>query len=896
VKPARARAATPTLEAAWLAALVLVPLFVAVDSARPFDPAKAAAVRVLAVVLVAGWAVARLREPPRTHALLHRNPLALPALALLAVAAVSTATSIAPGVSLEGGFARGQGLTTIAAYPLIFLVTAAAMRSRLQIERTVTVALAGAVPVAVYALVQRYSLDPLAWRGTSPTAVRPGSTLGGPGFLAGYLVVLAPLALARLSAHAEAVPARRVRALAAGAGLLCAGASVAAWRLLAPAPAAGLVPAGELRSDHLRFAAAVACTAALVVPWALAAWRSRERRLLVVGVYASLLGLLAAALFATASRAAILALLVAGLVFGLLLASVRRSPRLALASVAVAALVAVAVPAFGLATAPSVPAEPRGLLELEQGTAAAEPRGLLELEQGTGRVRLALWRMGLDAALARRPLRSSDGSDRLRFLRPLLGYGPDSTLAVLGQFRTAELARLESRRPDRVHNQTIDVLVQLGTAGMAAYLLFLAALFLLGLRTLGLARRDGCPGDGRAVLAAGTVGALVAHAVESQGGIVTSASATLFWILAAALVALRRLAGDRSADAAGGRSVEPVLAGLALGAVAFLLVNAGSAARAGGGWLETLLHSLVLKDTLDGARLSGAPWVLASAPLAFGALGAFEQARAQERRALVPAALLAAFALPQALLATRAAAGEVLAAAVAPALFLLLALAALVLLATPGAARGRRRPLAAGAVVAAAAGGVLMLGLRQVAADATLAAAQGPSAADAEAWTARARRVLPLHDYPWTYVAEARLEQARSAQPPARRRRYLDRAATAELEARSANPFDPEATFRVARFLHEAARLDDDVARRARFERSAREYGLALRLAPNDAAVDGAHASLLLEFARFLDGRGEHRPARALRSAAARQAGEALRLEPDNAVARGVLARLRSAP
>ncbi len=89
------------LEACWLLALVLAPLFFNTYSSRVFEPDKIALVRSLALVTLAAWltrslALAGKRPQTQGWSGWWRVPLAVPVLAFAAVYAIATLFSLAP--------------------------------------------------------------------------------------------------------------------------------------------------------------------------------------------------------------------------------------------------------------------------------------------------------------------------------------------------------------------------------------------------------------------------------------------------------------------------------------------------------------------------------------------------------------------------------------------------------------------------------------------------------------------------------------------------------------------------------------------------------------------------------------------------------------------------------
>ena len=116
---------------------------------------------------------------------------------------------------------------------------------------------------------------------------------------------------------------------------------------------------------------------------------------------------------------------------------------------------------------------------------------ITELQSGTGKVRGLIWQGTVDLISVHDPITYPDGTkDRLNFLRPLVGYGPESMYVAYNSFYPPELGHYESRTasPDRSHNETLDSLVITGILGLAAYLFTFGSFFAWGFHWLGLLR------------------------------------------------------------------------------------------------------------------------------------------------------------------------------------------------------------------------------------------------------------------------------------------------------------------------------------------------------------------------------------------------------------------------
>ena len=184
-------------EAILLVLLVVLPAAIDPAGVLAIEPIKASLLRASAALLAAAWLADRLTGAPRVDVGAH--PVIRAGLALVGFAAISTALSIEPALSLFGSFDRGMGWLNLAAGAVLLVVTADLLSDARRRERAIGALLLGAIVPCGYMLVQSVGLDPINW-GTRGT---PGSTLGSPTFLGGYLVMLAPFAAYRVVAGAR---------------------------------------------------------------------------------------------------------------------------------------------------------------------------------------------------------------------------------------------------------------------------------------------------------------------------------------------------------------------------------------------------------------------------------------------------------------------------------------------------------------------------------------------------------------------------------------------------------------------------------------------------------------------------------------------------------------------
>jgi len=533
------------LEAGWLAAAALTPLFFNVYTFRSFEPDKAVLIRSLALAMLLAWLVKTAGEisgrrsrgageqgsrrvfspapwPLRTSAPL----LSWAAVIFGAVYLIATLTSAAPGLSLWGSYQRAQGVLTTAGYLIIFGLTLFHLRSPQQIDRLVSALLLTSLVVALYGWFQQLGWDVITWK--AEFGQRITSTQGNPIFVGAFLIMVIPLTVARLAQIVDAERERRGDAGTWGRG-------------------------GTL---------SVATSSSLLT----------SVSIFRLAAYAILLILQIGCVYFTLSRGPFLGML-AGLIFFALLIAVawlgRRGGLITSILVGLGLLV--------LSGSFLLPQSPLGRV-----ATALDP------SRGTARERALAWGGTIDMVTAD-PLRT------------LIGYGPDSMLVTFPRYFPEELAPLPSVANiafDRAHNEILDTLATTGILGVLAYLLVVGMMFWAGLKVLGIT------GNGRSRrvfvstlvvgvivgglvprlfegswryaglgitlglllglvvyviaqsvdqtkrslasdmwLAAALLGGLVAHLVELQFGIGIVSTRTTFWLFAALLAVMAASSG-----------------------------------------------------------------------------------------------------------------------------------------------------------------------------------------------------------------------------------------------------------------------------------------------------------------------------------------------------------------
>ncbi len=193
-------------------------------------------------------------------------------------------------------------------------------------------------------------------------------------------------------------------------------------------------------------------------------WRTRRFRLL--GCYGLVLVLQGACILFTQSRGPVLGLMVGLFFSGLLWTLIQHQWRVAkgLIGLSLAGVVFLAII--------NLPNTPLGFVQdvpyLNRLTRIADV-------EGSSRARLLIWEGAVDLITA----------DPMRMM---VGYGPETLRFVFYPYYKAEIGHIHGWGfyPDRMHNETFDVLVTTGVIGFLIYLLLFTSVVYYGLKWLGL--------------------------------------------------------------------------------------------------------------------------------------------------------------------------------------------------------------------------------------------------------------------------------------------------------------------------------------------------------------------------------------------------------------------------
>ncbi len=506
------------IEAGWLAAVIVAPLFFNVFSDRVFEPDKLTLLRSIALVMAVAWVIRTLEvgswkpvlspaeglEGGRSIRL--QTPLVLPTLLLVAVYLLSTLLSVAPRASLWGSYQRLQGTYTTFSYIVIFFLALQGLRTRQQIQRLVTVAILVSLPISLYGILQHYGRDPLPW--AADVTGRVAANMGNSIFVAAFLIMVVPLTLARVVESFSAILADEGGTtgdegvasdmiLATGYVFILAAQLICILFTQSRGPMLGLL--AGLFSFVLLSLTLLRRRAEDQSSLGLSDGIKALATVILSGLVGFLIGMGGGVLLGrigffdgAPDRTLLSALgffvgIASGVVCIGFMVILRKGWKwlwlawIIQALVPLAFLVVFNLPGSPIASWRTLPYIGR-------------LGRVFETETGTGLVRVLIWEGAVEMVTPHEPIQYPSGQpDEWNLLRPFIGYGPESMFVAYNRFYPPELANVEARKasPDRSHNETFDALVITGLAGFAVYLLLFGSVFYYGYEWLGLIEDSG---------------------------------------------------------------------------------------------------------------------------------------------------------------------------------------------------------------------------------------------------------------------------------------------------------------------------------------------------------------------------------------------------------------------
>jgi tetratricopeptide (TPR) repeat protein len=502
------------IEAGWLAAVITVPLYFNIYSARTFEPDKITLLRSLVLVMILAWLIsiiekgmsdsdeAGLSVTRRVRQWL-KIPLFLPTVLLILVYLISTIFSLTPTVSLWGSYQRMQGTYSALSYMVVFALIAGNLRTQEQVERLVTTIIVTSVPISLYGIVQKYGLDPLPWAGDVTTRV--AANMGNAIFVASYLIMIVPLTLTRLIQSMTAI----IKEENASWGHTI----LAAVYIFILAIQIITIVFSQSRGPMLGILGATFVMGLLIFLLLRQQHPNRSRlSLKEIGLGVGLLGPLGIATAAGGGAGFLI-----GLVLQNLLSALNyQGEMVPLLGAAIGGLLGffglyifmiasdtgwrwVWLSWFGLgvlAIGFVVMLNLRGTgldpyLDPLRGLPYVDRLSNVIETEGTGKVRVLIWDAAMRLVAPHPPLGIPGDDiappDRFNAIRPIVGYGPESMFNAFAYVYPPELAYVENRgsSADRSHNETMDSLVITGILGFLAFYFLMISLFYYVLGWLG---------------------------------------------------------------------------------------------------------------------------------------------------------------------------------------------------------------------------------------------------------------------------------------------------------------------------------------------------------------------------------------------------------------------------
>ncbi len=185
-------------EASWLAACILIPVSADLPAGQIFTAPKTALTQILGICSALALGLEIIGRPRVEKSFL---PIAAAALAFLAVSFTSQLYAVDPTRAGDNDGVVSLGPAHLACQIAIFLSVAYFLRTSRQLKRLVHATLATGFVVAAFALFEAYGFKAPGY------AAVPGmqvvSFVGGPIFLAGYLLMLIPPAIWNLHRQLE---------------------------------------------------------------------------------------------------------------------------------------------------------------------------------------------------------------------------------------------------------------------------------------------------------------------------------------------------------------------------------------------------------------------------------------------------------------------------------------------------------------------------------------------------------------------------------------------------------------------------------------------------------------------------------------------------------------------
>lgn len=455
------------IEAGWLVAPIVAPLFFNMYSHRAFEPDKLYLLQSIALLIVVTWIIRFMDSHdiwnklwvqriirPNFKKWIFDIPLVLPALLLAGIYLISTLLSVTPKISLWGSYTRLQGTFTMFAYLVIFFSILGMTRRWEQVHLLWVILILTSLPISFYGILQHFHSDPIPWGGERAGSVpsRIVSTMGNPIFFGAYLIMVVPVTLARIVETISVLLDQRRRTISSVV-LIFFYVSMMGLQLLC-------LLFTQSRGPWLGLMGGLY----LFIFLALLSLRRKNEnqgclnlneilKALVFTIVSIPVGVIPAYLFFIILKRGFRWLWVSWLFHTFLIGGI---------------LVLLVLPHTPLSSPQKIPYLDRLI-------------SISHTDTGSVKVRMLIWK-GTNELL------------KADLLRTIIGYGPESIQTIYPRYYPPELAQhaYRSSPVDRSHNETFDVLVTTGLFGLGVYILFIGSIFYWALKWLGflVTKRD----------------------------------------------------------------------------------------------------------------------------------------------------------------------------------------------------------------------------------------------------------------------------------------------------------------------------------------------------------------------------------------------------------------------
>jgi len=181
------------IKAGVFLAIFLIPLYFDTRLYNVFDLSKLVCMYIICLIILIGWAIRLIF----TNEKIGLSFLKIPLTSFFIISLLSVLFSLNKIVSIFGYYRHYEGLLSLICYLILFLSVVNLFEKK-SIPLLIDALLLTGALCSIYGVIQHYRLDPFSWSGAAGNPNRVSSSFGNPVFFAGYIVILLPIAFARL--------------------------------------------------------------------------------------------------------------------------------------------------------------------------------------------------------------------------------------------------------------------------------------------------------------------------------------------------------------------------------------------------------------------------------------------------------------------------------------------------------------------------------------------------------------------------------------------------------------------------------------------------------------------------------------------------------------------------